>query len=30
MEFLRQPISEKSPLSKTFEILHLILTQPKK
>jgi len=30
MEFLRQPIAEKNPLTKTFETLHSILTQPKK
>jgi flagellar biosynthesis/type III secretory pathway ATPase len=30
MEFLRQPIAEKTPLSKTFETLYSILTQPKK
>ena len=30
MEFLRQPIAEKTALSKTFETLHGILTQPAK
>ena len=30
MEFLRQPIAEKSLLPKTFETLHSILMQPKK
>jgi FliI/YscN family ATPase len=30
MEFLRQPLSEKNPLQKTFETLHAILTQTKK
>jgi flagellum-specific ATP synthase len=30
MEFLRQPIAEKTPLNATFETLHAILTNPKK
>ena len=30
MEFLRQPIADKTPLAKTFEILHSILHNPKK
>ena len=30
MEFLRQPMTEKTPLPKTFETLYSILTQPKK
>jgi len=30
MEFLRQPISEKTPLPKTFDTLYALLTQPKK
>ncbi len=30
MEFLRQPIAEKFQLSKTFESLHALLTQPRK
>jgi flagellum-specific ATP synthase len=30
MEFLRQPIAEKTPLAATFETLHAILTNPKK
>ncbi len=30
MEFLRQPISEKNPLAKTFETLFALLTAPGK
>ena len=30
MEFLRQPITEKTPLAATFETLHALLTQSKK
>jgi flagellum-specific ATP synthase len=30
MEFLRQPIAEKTPLAVTFEKLHAILTNPKR
>ena len=30
MEFLRQPMADKSPLAKTFETLHSILTQPRR
>jgi flagellum-specific ATP synthase len=30
MEFLRQPIAEKTPLAATFETLHAILTNPKR
>ncbi len=30
MEFLRQPISDKSPINTTFDQLHSILTNPKK
>lgn len=30
MEFLRQPMTEKCPLPKTFETLQAILTQPKR
>jgi flagellum-specific ATP synthase len=30
MEFLRQPINEKTTLAKTFETLHSLLTQTKK
>ncbi len=30
MEFLRQPISEKTPLPKTFDTLYALLTQSKK
>ncbi len=30
MEFLRQPMAEKTPLPKTFDTLHTILTQPKR
>jgi len=29
-EFLRQPMAEKSPLTKTFESLHSLLIQSKK
>jgi flagellum-specific ATP synthase len=30
MEFLRQPIAERTPLSKTYEVLHSLLTNPRK
>jgi flagellum-specific ATP synthase len=30
MEFLRQPIAEKTALSKTYEALHALLTNPRK
>lgn len=30
MEFLRQPIPEKTPLAQTFETLHALLTNPKR
>jgi flagellar biosynthesis/type III secretory pathway ATPase len=30
MEFLRQPMAEKTPLPKTFENLHSLLVNPKK
>ena len=29
MEFLRQPISEKTPLNPAFDLFHTILTQKK-